>query len=320
METHVPFRALLDQLLLITVQETADNAAYLNGCVGLDIWRHGAYRPHGGMRALSDALLKAFRRDGGDARFKQRVTRVQPVRGGGFNVTNRRGETFLASKVIANVPATDLPGLLVPTPAPRPERHADTVTPRMLRAAERAAGGWGAFNLYIGLNAAVLPGDGWLHHQVLQSYGAGYEDGESVFLSLSAPGDTVSAPVGHRTLNLSTHTGAAGWFDLSLEDYRERKNAVKERMLAAARMVIPNLDAGVRVIETGSPRSWKIFTQRSAVGGLRGTPDRVNLNALHRQEIGLPGFWLVGDTTFPGQGTVAATLSGVNAWRDIAGR
>jgi phytoene dehydrogenase-like protein len=34
---------------------------------------------------------------------------------------------------------------------------------------------------------------------------------------------------------------------------------------------------------------------------------------------GLEGCWIVGDSTFPGQGTVACALSGLNAWRDISG-
>jgi C-3',4' desaturase CrtD len=319
MGEHRAFRAMLDQMLLITVQETAGEAAFLNGCVGIDIWRHGAFRARGGMRALSEALLAAFRRDGGDARFKHRVTRIQPVRGGGFNVSTKLGETFLGLRVIADVPVWNLPGLLETTHAPRPSRGADRCALRVARAVERAGKGWGACCLYIGLRESALPGGLWLHHQVLRRYDAGYEDGESVFISLGPPGDA-GAPPGRRTLNISTHTEAAGWFSLPRDEYEARKEEVRRRMLDAARTVIPDLDEGIEVLETATPRSWEVFTQRrnGQVGGLRGTPDRLNLRALHRQETGLKDFWLVGDTTFPGQGTVAATLSGITAWRDIS--
>lgn len=319
MRQHRAFRAMLDQMLLITVQETVDEAAYLNGCLGIDIWRHGAFRAPGGMRALSTALLAAFRRDGGDARFKHRVIRIQPVRGGGFNVSTKRGETHYTRRVIANVPVWNLPGLLETAPAPRPARTADRCAPRVARAVERAGTGWGACCLYIGLKESALPDGIWLHHQVLRRYDAGYEDGESVFLSLSPPGDSC-APPGCRTLNISTHTEPAGWFSLSRDDYEARRNDVRRRMLDAARSVIPDLDEGVEVLETATPRSWEAFTRRAQgqVGGVRGTPEHTNLHAIHRQEAGLRDFWLVGDTTFPGQGTVAATLSGINAWRDIS--
>ncbi len=52
------------------------------------------------------------------------------------------------------------------------------------------------------------------------------------------------------------------------------------------------------------------------VGGIRTRVFNSNLFA-NSSDVGLENFWLVGDTVFPGQGTMACALSGINAWRDI---
>jgi hypothetical protein len=54
------------------------------------------------------------------------------------------------------------------------------------------------------------------------------------------------------------------------------------------------------------------------VGGVRTGLWNSNLFGVAPTDAGLPNFWMVGDTVFPGQGTMACALSGVNAWRDIS--
>jgi phytoene dehydrogenase-like protein len=63
------------------------------------------------------------------------------------------------------------------------------------------------------------------------------------------------------------------------------------------------------VYETATPRTYERFTRRprGAVGGVRQTLDNSNQHALP-YDIGVPGFWLAGDTTWPGLGTVACVL------------
>ncbi|MBZ0289397.1 MAG: hypothetical protein K8I30_17385, partial [Anaerolineae bacterium] len=61
--------------------------------------------------------------------------------------------------------------------------------------------------------------------------------------------------------------------------------------------------------EVGTPLTYARFTSRprGAVGGVRQTLQNANQNAIPH-DIGLPGFWLAGDNTFPGLGTVACVL------------
>jgi phytoene dehydrogenase-like protein len=58
------------------------------------------------------------------------------------------------------------------------------------------------------------------------------------------------------------------------------------------------------------PRSYQRFAFRpgGAVGGARQTLANTNQRAVPHQ-LGVPGLWLVGDSTWPGLGTVACALA-----------
>ena len=301
------FCALVNLQLLITAQSLAHQAPLSNGMAGLDLWRHGAFHPRGGASAVARATLEAFRAHGGQTRFGTRATKVERV-GEVWQIETDRGP-ICARKVVANVPLWNLPAL---APAAR-----------VSGLEARAGRSWGAVTLYIALREEAVPAGFPLHAQVLRRYrqtppfyapGAG----DDVFLSLSMPGDNQSAPAGWRTLNVSTHVHLRDWTNLSKADYRARKKAIRAQMLDGVRVALPDFDAGKGFVMTGTPSSWEDYTLRSggAVGGARLSRRNANLRALPSR-VGLPDFRLVGDTTFPGQGTVACALSGYNAWRDL---
>ena len=73
--------------------------------------------------------------------------------------------------------------------------------------------------------------------------------------------------------------------------------------------VYPDLGCRALVLEVGTPRTYERFTRRpqGAVGGIRQTLANSNQHALPH-DIGVPGFFVAGDTTWPGLGTVACVL------------
>lgn len=305
------FVALLNLLLIITTQSEANKAPLTNGCSGLDLFRHGGYHLPGGMGTIARLLSEAFVRDGGTARFGERVTRVVPGNSGFEIITE--GAMHRAAKVVANVPLPNV-AQLVDLP-PRARRNLETNL-------ERCGSPWGAVTLYAGVREEGLSsGPVWQHQQVLLDYAARPGDGRDVFVSLSQPGDTLQAPPGWRALTASTHTHLAEWNDLSPEQYRARKREWREKMLAGVRRLLPDFDANRKFVVVGTPRTWQSYTQRERgnVGGVPVTLANANLRALP-QRLGLRDFWVVGDWTFPGQGTVACALGGLNVWREISGK
>ena len=61
----------------------------------------------------------------------------------------------------------------------------------------------------------------------------------------------------------------------------------------------------------GEPRGLGL-----SVGGIAQTPAWANFRAISHRG-GAPGLYFVGDTVFPGAGTIGVTLSGLNVYRDV---
>lgn len=106
------------------------------------------------------------------------------------------------------------------------------------------------------------------------------------------------------------------WQNLTKDEYRAQKKWWRDHLLDAVRVALPAFDEGKGFVITGTPASWENYTLRAggSVGGAPLSRRNANLRALPSR-VGLPDFRLVGDSTFPGQGTVACALSGWNAWR-----
>jgi phytoene dehydrogenase-like protein len=180
----------------------------------------------------------------------------------------------------------------------------------------------GAFALYLGV-WDVFPRDGLHHFQFLRETGAPLRDGNNFLLSLSPPGDTGYAPVGFRSVSISTHTDPLEWRALGEEERAERGEQIVRRFLDSAERRFPGFrDAIVRPhFYPASPLTYARFTRRYV--GMAGNQPLGLHNAAMRaipNHFGTPVFVQIGDTTFPGAGTVACMLSGFNAYRDCMDR
>ena len=292
-------RAFLDLALLITVQSPAADAPWWNGALGIDLFRRGVSRPRGGMRAFVDALAAAVLRAGGELRTRTLVTRIAPSRGG-WTVRTAAGEELSARIVLPNLPVHDVARLLDPGSPARA---------RAEREGERIGGGWGAAVLDLGLSRVVNPDRRRLHRLVATRLDGRPGDGSSLFLSFSPPGDPV-APPGGQTLSVSTHVEAPAWDGLRGEAYLARKEELRLRLRAALEREVPGLSSAVVHESLGTPRTFRRFTRRGGgnVGGVRTTRANFGLRALD-PTLGAEGLHLVGDTAFPGQGTLAVAMS-----------
>src|SRR5213079_610473 len=106
-----------------------------------------------------------------------------------FLLRTRRGDV-LASQVVSALPVT-LTARLAP-----PEVH-KALRPYIRR--DAAAQG-GALVVFFGVPDREVASQPLSHHQLLQDYAQPLGGGNNMFISVSAPGDTESAPPGHRTV------------------------------------------------------------------------------------------------------------------------
>jgi C-3',4' desaturase CrtD len=288
---------LLAMLLEDTVHAPLDDAPLINGALGITIRGAGLTRARGGMFGFWRRFVAHYRALGGYLRLGCPVLRVER-RAAGFLVHTRRGD-FEARQVVSAVPVA-LTARIGPPEVGR-------ALERFLLRDETAWGG--AVVVFLGVPEGEVAGQDFTHHQLLHNYPAPLGDGNNMFVSVSAPGDTDSAPPGHRAVMISTHCELAGWEGLSTDEYRQRKQSAGERLVALARRVYPDLGRHAVVCEVATPRTYERFTHRprGAVGGVRQGLHNSNQHALPHH-VGVPGFWLAGDTTWPGLGTVACVL------------
>lgn len=167
----------------------------------------------------------------------------------------------------------------------------------------------GAFTVHVGVDAAVVPPDAVLHHQVVRGTPLG--EGNSVFVSVSPGWDPGRAPAGRRAVTISTHTALAPWWEVLAADraaYARRKAAWAARCIEAAEVALPGLRDAAALVLPGTPVTFARFTGR-ADGWVGGFPQTHLFRA--RGPGVAPGIWMVGDSIFPGQSTAATALGGL---------
>ena len=291
-------RGLVSMLLEDTVHASPGNAPLVNGALGLTIRGAGLKRATGGMRGFWETLTARYRELGGVLRVGTRVERVRRSPDGAFEVATRRG-SFYGTQVVSSLPIWNSRDLM-------PE-----VAEGLSRFCERDATSLGgAVVMFMGVSEDEVNDSAFTHHQILDDYRRPLGRGNNMFISVSTRGDSLSAPTGHRAVMVSTHTELSDWEGLGEGEYAERKHEIGETLLSHARRVYPRLGERATVVEVGTPRTYSKYTHRyrGATGGIRATPRNSNQHAVP-YDIGVAGYWQVGDTTWPGLGTVACVLA-----------
>ncbi|MCO6452292.1 MAG: FAD-dependent oxidoreductase [Caldilineales bacterium] len=294
-----------DAQLLISAQTDSTQANALFAASALDLPRRGVVHLRGGMGGIAETLVTAIRNAGGTVLLRQQVKRIVREKGRPIAVETRRGDSFPADIVVANLTPWNIRPLLE---APLP--------PRLARLPERPADGWSAFMVYVGLDEDALPFNLALHHQIIR--GRPLAEGNTLFLSLSPAWDTGRAPQGRRALTISTHTDLRPWWDLFEHDrsaYEQRKATYTEKILRAAEQVLPGLRDASDLALPGTPVTFQRFTRRA--GGWVGGFPQTNLFRTWGPRLA-PDLWMVGDSIFPGQSTAAVALGGLRVAHGIA--
>jgi C-3',4' desaturase CrtD len=296
-------RAFVDAQLIISAQTTSSHASALYGSAALDLPRRGVNHVRGGMGGLASTLANWIVDHGGSVLYRQKVERIDVRQGRAVAVKTTKGLELPGDIFVANLTPPALDQLLgLPIPQKPPEHNI-------------SSSGWGAFTLYLGVDAAFLPPETAGHHQVIVDPAAAVGEGNTVFISLSDENDPGRAPGGHRALTLSTHTETGKWWALPPDEYERMKEAYTEKLLLAAEQAVPGIRRSVRLCLPGTPVTFRFYTTRP--WGLVGGYPQVSLFRVRGPRTALPNLWLAGDSIFPGQSTAAVTISGMRVARSV---
>lgn len=304
-------KTFLDLQLKLYSQVSADETAVLYAATALNMSQapQGLWHLHGSMQVLSDSLEKALVRDGGLIQLNHGVRQIHTAQGRVSGVTvesQSTGKTWVepADHVVANLTVQNIVQLLGSS-APRGYQ----------RRVEALPEGSGAFVLYLGVDAAAIPDNCPPHLQFLYSYDGPIAENNTLFVSVSRPGDG-RAPEGQATIVASSFTALAPWWQD--DDYKAMKQAYTDGAIGRLSSYFDLRAEHLIHVEAATPRTFARFTarDRGSVGGL-GMRVKTFGPFGFANRTPIPGLWLVGDCTHPGEGTAGVSYSAQTVVRQI---
>ncbi len=302
------FTSFLDEQLIISTQSKAVDTPFLVGALGLTYTNYTNYYIPGGMIEMVKIIQKGIEESGSEVRMRQRVAKVQKDPDGLFSVVTSNDEVYRAKKVIANIPVWNLPKLT-----------SNKIRDYFEKESQKFSEAWGAFTMGI-VTDDSYPDDMPLHHQIILPENQKIPEigATSVFISFSMQGDTKRAKDGYRVLNISAHTNPEIWFSMQ-EKYDEMRASVEEAIISILKEKLPGFaDSNIQQYYSATPVSWQnwIYRFNGRVGGIPQNMKRLPWDWTPNKSK-WDGFYLCGDTVFPGQGIPGVTLSGFNVYYKI---
>ncbi len=292
---------------------------------------YGAYYPEGGSMALSRALEKVIKENGGEIRYHQTVNKIEVRDGRAVAVETEKGLRVEADVIISNANSPDTLLKFVGKEN-LPKQYADQV--------ESAAPSLSNFVVYLGLDRN-LKSEGWKHHELFlsESYDidSDYQaalDGKFNLTGISITNyDQVDASCAPETGSVLSIFSLADWKTDNqwgtggvLEkysdnpQYNELKEAAAEMLLDRVEKIIPGLRASIKYKEIATPiTNWRY--SRNVGGAIYGTEQTVENMYSGRLSARTPisNLFLTGAWTFGG-GMSAALISGRETSRMVIGQ
>ncbi|MGQ9869228.1 C-3',4' desaturase CrtD [Leptodesmis sp.] len=337
-------KTFLDLQLKLYSQVDAEETALLYAATALSVSQspQGLFHLQGSMQALSDRLVTALERYGGKLLMRHTVEQICTEAGQimGVRVRNQKtGATWIepANHVVANVTVQNLVQLLGDQ-TPKGYQHR----------VEKLPPASGAFVIYLGVDASAIPENCPPHLQFLYDYDGPIGENNSLFVSVSKPGDG-RAPAGKATIIASSFTDVEAWWKegsgigdpelgirlgmgaeesqnyphpiqkpQSQNPYDRLKQAYTDTAIARLSQFFNLNDQTILHIESATPRTFARFTgrDRGIVGGIGQRLSTFGpFGFANRTPI--QHLWLVGDSTHPGEGTAGVSYSALTVVRQI---
>ena len=281
------------------------------GMVFSDRHYGGVRYPKGGVGQIAEALVKGLENNGGVIEYRARVTEITTHNGIAQGVKLADGREFKARRVISNTTRWQTFGeLTADIPAKEQKwRQRYQASPSFV-------------SLHLGVDKSIIPPDFDCHHIVLDDWQEMEEPGGTVFTSIPTLLDASLAPEGKHIVHTFTPSWMKDWEGLNSEQYKEQKAIAAQAIIAKLERILPGLSEHIDHQEIGTPR-----THRRFLGRIDGTYGPIPAKRL-RGLLGMPfnrtpvkGLYIVGDSTFPGQGLNAVAFSGFacahRVWADL---
>src|SRR6476469_8152681 len=329
-------RTFLDLQLKLYSQVDPEETALLYAATALSVSQEpqGLYHLQGSMQVLSDRLVEAIELYGGKVLLRHTVESIVTANGKATATVIRNqktGEvwTETADRIVANVTAQNLVKLLSIEPivgnltdnlSVKSETSETTnKLPNQMAGykyrVDKLPPASGAFVIYLGVNESAIPANCPPHLQFLYDYDGEIGENNSLFVSVSHPGDG-RAPKGMATIIASSFTDTRMWWNSV--DYEGLKQKYTAGAIARLSEYFNLTPESIVHQEAATPRTFARYTarDRGVVGGLgQRIPTFGPFGFANRTPI--KNLWLVGDSTHPGEGTAGVSYSALTVVRQM---
>lgn len=300
------FRRFVDEQLMITAQSKSTDTPFLFGAAGLTYTNYSNYYVPGGLLEMIKSIQNFVEQNRGELHTKEAVVKLLKVEDG-FRIETKKKNLYKTPIVVSNIPIWNMKDITE-----------DGMQDYFTTQSAEFDTAWGAITLGIA-TTDTYPNNMSLHHQLHlgENEAIPHTNSESIFVSFSERGDTKRAPKSTRTLNVSCHADPELWFSLK-DDYDTAKEKVESYIVEVLKQKLPGFkESSIKTIHTATPVTWQkwVYRKKGRVGGI---PQSMARSLLKWVPNATPfsGLYLVGDTTYPGQGIPGVTLSGLNVyWR-----
>lgn len=307
LENYMPLRVYLDALCQITLQCSAEEAEAPFALAAMDYYYRGTGHVRGGIGQLAEGLVKAIQSCGGEVHLAERVKALTPLSSGGWQVQTRK-RAVRVPWVVTNVLPQNL-GQLMGMPSseiPKPLGHR----------ADAVASGWGAAMLYFVVEG--LDNSSAHHLELVADDNGPLTEGRHVFCSVGSKDEQVPDKL-VQTVTASTHIPMSTFLPMDQSERGKYIAEVQENMHSTIQKLAPEIIDRSILDFSASPRTFERFTGR-ANGFVGGIPRRAGLRHYFDMWPHTPtsGIYMVGDSVFPGQSTLATAMGGVKVAEQIA--
>jgi phytoene dehydrogenase-like protein len=290
-ETSSRFQCFIDTQLRAFAQTPIEQCAYLAASIALNLPRQRLYSIVDGPAALAESLANSITQSGGTLRLNSPVLRLAyDSAGQATGVDLLSGETLVAKQaIVSNMTVWDTYGKLIGLGR----------TPPDVKQKLAQLQGHGAYVIYAAMEDAAairIPAERILVAAEWRQPG-GSESEISEFTFCAAEPGTATR---QRAVTIQTKTDVAEWFTFrtSEEDQEIRDQEMLEIFWGRIHHALPELGAGIEVIETANPYTFYELTRRK-LGMVRGIPGSAGLSSTGHL-TSLPNVFMVGDTISPG--------------------
>jgi phytoene dehydrogenase-like protein len=272
----------------------------------------GAVFPIGRSHSLSNAIVKAFEKIGGEIRYNSLVNRILVENGRVCGVELINGDIYLCNAVISNVNPICTIMKMLPS---------DIVPDEYKRSVYASEIGPSGFSVYIGLNASHKE-LGFTAHENFINKTYDMNEAFETFRKLESPKYIVAAcyntlyedisPPETTELVLTTLQMGKLWQSVAPDQYIKIKDEIADKMVSMVEETIcSNIRDYIEVAEAATPLTYYRYSKNIEAAIYGTTQDVTNSPMLRLKSRGaIPGLYQVGAWTNFGGGFSTTILGG----------